>query len=274
LQYWLGDVASGGLTQNILLDRSKYLLAWFGSPLTFRATNAASYLSTPAFDQPGLAVAPLEIVTLFGSGLGPAALTSGTLDQNGRLTTVVANTRVLFDGVPAPIVYASEGQTSVIVPSEVAGRVFTVISIERSGAVTGVSTATVTTSLPGLFTSNASGTGPVASFNQDGSLNSPSRAAPVGTVVTLFATGSGLTDRSLPNGAVTDANLLRPRLPVSVRIGSQTAELLYAGSAPSLVHGVLQVNVRIPANLMPGDYPIKLVVGNNMSAPGTTISVR
>ena len=83
-----------------------------------------------------------------------------------------------------------------------------------------------------------------------------------------------MMDRPLSNGAVTDSNLLRPLQPVSIRIGTQTAELLYAGSAPSLVHGVLQVNVRIPAGLLPGDYPIKLVVGNNVSPPGTTISVR
>ncbi len=274
LQYWLGDVASGGTTQNVWMDRSKYLQAVFGSALSFRATNAASYLSTTSFDIPGLAVAPLEIVTLFGGGLGPATLQTGGLDQNGRLTTVVGDTRVLFDGVPAPIIYASAGQTSAIVPAEVAGRVFTVISVERAGQVASIATASITSTLPGIFTSNASGSGPVASFNQDGSLNGPTRPAPTGSVVTLFATGAGMMDRPLSNGAVTDSNLLRPLQPVSIRIGTQTAELLYAGSAPSLVHGVLQVNVRIPAGLLPGDYPIKLVVGNNVSPPGTTISVR
>lgn len=274
LQYWLGDVVSGGTTQNVLMDRSKFLLAWFGSALSFRATNAASYLSTSAFDVPGLAVAPLEIVTLFGNGLGPATLQTGGLDSNGRLTTLVGDTRVLFDGVPAPIIYASSGQTSVIVPAEVAGRVFTVISVERAGQVSSIATASITSTLPGLFTSNASGSGPVASFNQDGSLNGPARPAPTGSVVTLFATGAGVMDRTLPNGAVTDSNLLRPLQPVSVRIGTAAAEVVYAGSAPTLVHGVLQVNVRIPAGLLPGDYPIKLVVGNNVSPPGTTISVR
>lgn len=274
LQYWLGDFTSGGNIQNIVMNRPKFLVAWFGSPLSFRATNAASYLSTTAFDQPGLAVAPLEIVTLLGTGLGPTSLTNGALDQNGRLSTVAGDTRILFDGVPAPIVYASAGQTSVIVPSEVAGKVFTVISVERAGTVTSVSTASITTALPGLFTANSSGTGSVAALNQDGSFHSTTRPAARGSVVTLFATGSGVMDRTLPNGAVTDGNLSRPLLPVSVRIGTQTAELLYAGSAPSLVHGVLQVNVRIPQDLLPGDHPIKLVVGNFTSPPGTIVSVR
>ncbi len=274
LQYWLGDVASGGSTQDLVLDRAKYLLAVFGNPTNFRTTNAASYLSSSTFDNPGTAVAPLEIVTLFGTGLGPATLTTGTLDQNGRLGTVVSGTRVLFDGVAAPIVYASDKQTSVIVPAEVAGKVFTVISIERGGSVTTVDTASVIGSLPGLFTSNASGTGQVAAFNQNGTLNSASAPADIGSVVTLFATGGGTMDKSLPNGAVTDSNLLRPLLPVSVRIGTQTAEVLYAGSAPTLVHGVLQINARIPTNLVSGTYPIKLVVGDNISPPETTIAVK
>ncbi|MEO5925581.1 MAG: M12 family metallopeptidase [Bryobacteraceae bacterium] len=274
LQYWLGDVANNGLTQDVVLDRAKYLFAVFGNPTNFRTTNAASYLSSPAFDLPGAAVAPLEIVTLFGTGLGPANLTLGALDQNGRLSTSVGSTRVLFNEFPAPIVYASDKQTSVIVPAEVAGKTFTVISIERSGTVTTVDTASVISSLPGLFTSNASGSGPVASFNQNGTLNSASAPAEIGSVVTLFATGAGTMDRSLPNGAVTDGNLLRPLLPVSVRIGTQTAEVLYAGSAPTLVHGVLQINVRIPANLVSGTYPIKLVVGDNISPPGTTVAVK
>jgi uncharacterized protein (TIGR03437 family) len=274
LQYWLGDATSGGSTQSVVLDRSKFLFAVFGNGTGFRTTNAASYQSSTAFDVPGSAVAPLEIVTIFGTGLGPGALTMGALDQNGRLSTNVGSTRVLFDGVPAPIVYTSDGQTSVIVPAEVAGKVFTVISIERFGSITAVNTASVTPSFPGLFTSNASGTGQVASFNQDGSLNTTARPADVGSVVTLFATGAGVMDRSLPNGAVTDSNLSRPQLAVSVRIGMQAAELLYAGSAPTLVNGVLQVNARIPSNLVSGTYPIQLVVGNNVSPPGTTIAVK
>ncbi len=274
LQYWLGDAGSGANTQDVTLDRSKFLYAVFGDGTGFRTTNAASYLSSTTFDVPGSFVAPLEIVTLFGTGLGPATLTLGALDQNGRLSSNIGGARILFDGVPAPIVYVSDQQTSVIVPAEVAGRVFTVISVERAGSVTAVNTASVTTSLPGLFTSNASGRDGVAAFNQNGSLNSSSQPADTGTVVTLFATGAGVMDRSVPNGTVTDANLLRPQLPVSVRIGTQTAEVLYAGSAPTLVHGVLQVNARIPSNLVGGIYPIKLVVGENVSPPGTTIAVK
>jgi astacin len=75
LQYWLGTgIGGGALNQTISLNRPKYAFAVFGSNLNFRPTNAASYLSNVAFDEPATNVAPLEIVTLFGTGLGPTTL--------------------------------------------------------------------------------------------------------------------------------------------------------------------------------------------------------
>ena len=65
--------------------------------------NAASF--QPGEMQPG------EIVTIFGSGLGPATLAPGSLDANGMLATSAGGARVLFDDTPAPILYASSGQT-------------------------------------------------------------------------------------------------------------------------------------------------------------------
>jgi uncharacterized protein (TIGR03437 family) len=274
LQYWLGDIVSGAASQNIAMDQPKWLYGVFGPALPFRPVHAATYSSNPDFDLPGTFVTPLEIVTVFGSGLGPFNLVGGSIDAQGRLSTIAGGTRILFDGVPAPIIYASDGQTSVVVPSEVANRTFTVIQAERAGIVTGTTTASITASLPGFFTANQAGSGNIAGFNQDGTLNSATNGAPTGTVVTLYASGSGLTDRDLPNGAVTDANLERPRQPVYVRIGTQPAEVVYAGSSPGLVHGALQVNVRIPAGLDPGAQPIRLIIGNNASTPGTTIFVR
>ncbi|MEI9811271.1 MAG: hypothetical protein WDO18_00725 [Acidobacteriota bacterium] len=78
-------------------------------------------------------MAPLEIVTLFGSGLGPANLTTGTIDGNGRLASALSGTRILFDNVPAPLLYVSDKQAAAIVPAEVAGKTFTVISVEQNG---------------------------------------------------------------------------------------------------------------------------------------------
>jgi uncharacterized protein (TIGR03437 family) len=71
-----------------------------------------------------------------------------------------------------------------------------------------------------------------------------------------------------------DANLSRPQQAVYVRVGTLPADIVYAGSAPTLVNGALQVNVRIPATSPSGNQPIKLIVGTAGSAPGTTIAVQ
>ena len=60
------------------------------------------------------------------------------------------------------------------------------------------------------------------------------------------------------DGLVTSASLLPElMLPVSVTIGGVAAtDISYAGSAPGLVAGALQVNVRIPTSVGSGDLPV------------------
>jgi uncharacterized protein (TIGR03437 family) len=63
---------------------------------------------------------------------------------------------------------------------------------------------------------------------------------------------------------------------VSVTIGGLTAQIEYAGEAPGLVSGVLQVNAVIPAGIAPGSQPsVILTVGSASSAQQTiTVAVQ
>ena len=92
-------------------------------PVVNAIGNAASY-STGG-------VSPGENIVIFGSGVGPATLANGVV-ANNAFTTSAGNTRVLFDGVPAPVIYASATQTSVMVPYGIAGRSTTNIVVEYS----------------------------------------------------------------------------------------------------------------------------------------------
>lgn len=50
--------------------------------------------------------------------------------------------------------------------------------------------------------------------------------------------------------------------PTLVRIGSAEAQVLYAGPAPSLIYGMLQINFVVPATVTPGDkVPLLLRLG-------------
>ena len=74
-----------------------------------------------------VAVAPGTLVTLFRSpsgmnALGPDTPALGQLDSTGKLSTTAGGASVTFNGVPAPIVYASANQTSVVAPYSLPGQ--------------------------------------------------------------------------------------------------------------------------------------------------------
>ena len=62
---------------------------------------------------------------------------------------------------------------------------------------------------------------------------------------------------------------------VSVTVGGLPAETLYAGTAPGLLAGLLQLNVRIPEGAPSGSaVPVALTIGNATSQPGVTVALR
>lgn len=238
-------------------------------PTGIAIANAASYA-------PG-AVAPGEIVVIGGQNMGPATLTTGRV-TGGILQSTLAETQVLFDGVPAPLVYVSERQISAVVPYEVAGRLSTRLQVSYRGAVSQPLDLRVTDAAPGIFTMNAQGNGPGAILNQNGSINSASNPALRGSVVVIYATGEGATNPRGINGRITprDPNALaRPLLPVTVMIGGRQAQVAYAGSAPDLVAGALQINAVVPEDVTPGSaVPIVVTIGSASSQANVTLAVQ
>jgi uncharacterized protein (TIGR03437 family) len=237
------------------------------APVVSAVVNGASFQAAP--------LAPGLIATLFGSNLGPAAGAGLRLTAAGLVDTSAGDTRVRFDDVPAPILYASSRQVSVVVPYALAGRNRTRVEVEHQGSRSGPVEVQVAESAPGVFTLGSTGLGPGAILNEDGRVNGPDNPASRGSVVVVYATGEGHTSPSGVDGLVTGTILRHPLLPVRVTIGGQEAEVLYAGSAPGLVSGVLQVNARVPAGISPGGaVPVIVIVGSAPSQPGVTLAVR
>ncbi len=236
-------------------------------PVVTSVANAASYSTGP--------VSPGENIVIFGTGIGPAALATGTI-VNNAFTTKVATTRVLFDNVEAPIIYVSTGQTSVMVPYNIYGRTTTSIVVEYSGVQSAPLTYNVAPAAPGIYTLNQQGTGPGAILNQDGvTVNSATAPEKRGNVIAIYMTGEGQTNPQGSNGAIIApvvSALKKPLLPVTVTIGDiDTAGTLYAGSAPGLVSGVMQVNVIIPANAPTGSaVPVVVTVGTAKTQSGAS----
>jgi len=196
---------------------------------TIAPVNAAS-LATGA-------LAPGEIITIFGAGFDPA------------------NTQLLFDGQPATLFYTSATQINALAPVSLTANSNTTVSVVVDGAAAAGSLLPVVAAAPGIFTASG-GTGQAAANNQDGSLNSASNPAARGSVISLYATGQGSGQGE-----------------ITLNIAGYSAALLYAGPAPGFP-GLMQINAQIPTGFLPpGIQPVLLSVGGTASQAGVTLAI-
>jgi len=228
-----------------------------------------------ASTQPG-AVTPGKIIVLYGSRIGPATLVPATPAGGGRISTTLSGTQVLFDGVPAPLLYASGGQVAAVVPYSADGKPGTQVQVKNGTLSSDPIALPVTPVAPSIFSVDMSGTGPAAVLNEDGlTVNSAAAPAAKGSVIAIYATGEGQTSPAGVDGLIASGDVLpRPAQPVAVRVDGQPAEVLYAGAAPGQVAGLMQVNVRIPAGVSSGSVPIEIQVGDVRSQAAMTIAVK
>ena len=77
------------------------------------------------------------MIAIAGTGIGPATAASRALKSNGNVDTIAGGTRVLFDGVPAPILSAQASQIVAIAPYSLAGKTTTQMRIEYNGLTSG-----------------------------------------------------------------------------------------------------------------------------------------
>jgi uncharacterized protein (TIGR03437 family) len=236
------------------------------------AARLIGAVTNAATNQTG-AVAPGELVVIYGSGLGPAQTVPFQVNAAGFVDTQLSGTAVLFNGVAGPVIYTSATQVSAIVPYGVSGN-----SVQMVVQYQGLSTAPVLVPLaataPGIFTADGSGRGAAAARNQDGSLNNSGSPAAGGSIVTFYATGEGLTVPAGVDGKIAGTVLPKPIANVSATIGGVPAAVQFAGGAPNNVAGVMQVNVTVPSLLPPGAAALVVTVGTAGSPPGVTLAVR
>jgi len=182
------------------------------------------------------------------------------------VSTSVAGVRILFDGIPAPIVYATATQCSAVIPYFGATNASTHVQVEYNGVRSDPFQIAVTPTAPGLFTADSSGKGQAAVSNL---------SAHPGSVVTLWATGEGLTDPPGVDGRLAVGVVPKPLAAVSVSIGGLPATVQYAGAAPGEMPGLFQINTQIPANVQPGNnVSLQVTVGSATSPAGVTLAIR
>ena len=213
-------------------------------------TNAASNLVGP--------VSPGEVVVLYGWMLGPPTLTIAAANSGGQLDPQLGGASVSVNGIPAPILYVSYSQVGAIVPEQVSAG-SAQVSLTWQGQSSPTLSLTVAASAPALFTLDGTGRGQVVAVNQDGSVNGEISPAPAGSVVSLFMTGAGRISSGLST---------------AVTLGSDALTAESVAPAAGWAEGLVQINVRIPAGMTPGNsIPVAVAVGGVQSPSGPTLAI-
>jgi uncharacterized protein (TIGR03437 family) len=190
--------------------------------------NAASLLPGP--------VAPGELITIFGSGIG------------------VPGVAVTFDGSPAAVLYAGGDQVNCLAPAGFAGRTEVHLAV-RGPDFSHELAVPAASAAPGIFTHQGNGAGPGIIVNEDGAQNSALVPAAKGSIVAIYATGIPLEG-------------------VSAEIGGAPAQTIAVEPLPG-TPGVLQVRARVPEGTASGAAsPVVIMAGEARSQPGVTIALQ
>jgi len=232
--------------------------------------NAASY--------EGGALTPGEIVTIFGTVIGPGQPVQARITVDHPLDTTLGETRILIGGVAAPLLYVSSGQSSAIVPNAVASQSSVGVQVEYRGVLSNAVTLPVLKARPGIFNLDASGWGAVR--NEDGTLNSPQNPARRGSTVALFVTGGGELDPATADGQIVVSPLPKLKNPVEVSFPdtectdySVPPAEASSGTVAGTVAGLLQVSVRVPESLPPGNWSLQLEFGGRSPAETQSLHI-
>jgi uncharacterized protein (TIGR03437 family) len=234
-------------------------------PLITSVSNSASYV--------GGGVSPGEIVSIFGSNLGPAVLATGGF-SNQKWSTTVGGTQATFDGLSAPVLFAATGQVGVVVPFGVTASQ-TKLRVIVNGQTSAESTLSVAATTPGIFTAGSTGTGQAAVLNQDGTINSAAAPAPKGSTVSVFLTGLGVTNPGGTDGAPGPRSPFAQTQSVAIAtVGGLPSTVTFSGLAPDVIQGLYQVNLTIPASVASGAQAVLISAGGKSSQPGVTLAVQ
>lgn len=282
--------------------------AALATPITYNVTFTVSALPPPqlttvlnsATNVAG-PIAPGELITLKGIGLGPASPAAGTqftVNAQGGVNSTLAGVQVLFNGNPGTPTFVSAAQVNVIVPYEIAGQTTVNIVVLNQGVPSAAIQQAVVNVSPGIYSWSFNGQGQAVVGNLTGStagtFNGPpggittaggqfiaTSPATAGSYIYVLGTGGGQTNPPSVTGSVNSTTTLMPLAnwtptsgTVTATIGGQPAVVQFAGAAPGLVTGVVQFNLQVPSGVTGNNLPIVITVNGQPSPTGVTVAVQ
>jgi len=212
---------------------------------------------------------PGTYLTLIGKGLAATQVLASTIPLPAQLS----DTTVLLAGRALPLHFVSPNQINVLVPYGLPRNTPLELVVRRgNNRVSTPAPVTIGDAAPGIFTINSTGKGPGIVVDENFRLITETNPGRAGRVGILLATGLGDVTPPLAADQQTALDLRRAVLPVSVRVGGRTAQVLFAGLLPGFA-GVYQVNFLFPEGVAGGELPLEMQVGGHASNQ-VTVEVR
>ncbi|MFN7933359.1 MAG: hypothetical protein U0R19_08540 [Bryobacteraceae bacterium] len=250
---------------------------WIGQPVIASngVVNAASY-------EYANRMSVRQLITVYGTGLGPAEGQGFVLDGALRATSQPAPYPTLslgnfsgaipnatLTGTAMPVLHSNDSQVTMAAVAGVPASGTYLLYFSWQGLqLIHPETLRVQTATPGLFTASGAKHGPAKAFYEDGSAHDEENPAAAGEVVQLFATGLGAISTNPALGeffSLTSRASITNR--VTVTIGGAPAEVLFAGGAPGMVGGMYRIDVKIPEGLSSGPQRVVIEVAGFSSLP-------
>jgi uncharacterized protein (TIGR03437 family) len=194
-----------------------------------------------------------ELITLYGTNLAPDTAVA----PDTPFPSILRGVQVMINNRPAPIYVVSPTQLSVLVPYATEQSIAQ-IQVINNGVSSNPVSVFVNLTAPGVYTSPAGGLGYAAALHSDFTLVTPSSPASVGEIVSVYVTGLGDVNPSVPDGT---AGLSDPlsftTSTFTAFVNGISAPVYFAGLAPQLT-GIYQLNVQIPAGVTAGDVTLDI----------------
>ncbi len=229
-----------------------------------------------AFSGDGSAVASGGLYALRIAGFQPATVDLG-LNPSQSLPTALGGVQVMVDGTPAPIQQTSSGQVIIVAPAPMrTGRAIPGVTelVALQVIANGIGSNTVwmplASSAPGLMTATfpnlavPDSSGFVDGFarNPDGSVNSASNPAAIGSSMTFYLTGVGATNPNVEPGSIASGSAVVPVLPIFSSWDRSNGSPFNSpgdavSSVPGYVSAIFQLRLATPTTLQNvGDTPL------------------
>lgn len=223
------------------------------------AQNGTVHIFT---SQVGTALAPGEIVAIYGTNLAGGIMGSPTVP----LSMSLGGTSVIIGGIQVPLYFVSSGQINAQVPFELAPGTYQILANTNGALSTPVSIqlGAVSPEIAVYSTGNI-----IAQHAADYSLVTEASPAVPGEILIFYLAGMGSTTTPVQSGVASPSSpLANATATPTLTLNGNPVPTIFAGLTPTAV-GLYQIDFQVPANTPGGDLP--LIVSQAGTATNMTI---